>query len=149
MRLADRARILDVLAYYCEQIDNYTIPRLSTIFTEDCVFDAGPGNGGPQAGNDFSAMVARQAAFRHTQHQLGQSRIEFTAEDAATGLTYATAWHERWDSSVIVARLRYVDEYQLRNGRWLIHRRRLEALGVEGGPTDAWNWVYRAAAVAS
>lgn len=142
-RAADRIQIADLLAFYCEQIDNYAIGGLSDIFTPECTFDAGPGNGGPRVGNDFSAMAARQARYRRTQHQLGQSRITFTGPDTADGLTYATAWHQHWDMSTMTARLRYVDQYLRREGRWFIHRRTLEAVGIEGGPEDVWNWADR------
>jgi hypothetical protein len=142
-RVADRVQIVDLLAFYCEQVDNYTIENLSTIFTPDCVFDAGPGHGGPRPGNDFGAVSARQARYRRTQHQLGQSRITFTGPDSAEGLTYVTAWHQYWDMSAMTARQRYVDQFRRRDGRWLIHRHRLEALGVEGSQEGGWNWADR------
>jgi hypothetical protein len=144
-RLADRVEIANLSASYCMSIDSYVIDDLIGLFSEDCVFDAGPGNGGPQTGNDFGPMAMRQAAFRRTQHQLGQAIIRFTGPDAASGVVYATAWHQRWDMTTLTARLRYIDEYVRRQGRWLIHRRTLEALGVEGGSEDAWNWATRRA----
>ncbi|MBG6238445.1 uncharacterized protein (TIGR02246 family) [Mycetocola sp. CAN_C7] len=140
-RLGDRVQIADLLAVYCEKLDDYDIDSVAEAFTEDCVFDPGPGNGGPRTGRDaiFPAQKVRMGIYRRTQHHLGQSRIRFDGEDAANGLTSVIAWHQRWDGSVGTARLRYDDRFVRRSGLWLIAERRLIELGVEGFAEGTWN----------
>ena len=75
--IRDRLAIADVLAAFCERVDEYDIPGLAEVFTEDCFTDYGPGRGGPVSGlAEVQARIARgQAEFRRTHHQLGQSRV--------------------------------------------------------------------------
>lgn len=140
-RLDERVQIADLLATYCEKLDDYDIDGVSELFAEDCVFDPGPGNGGPRTGRDeiFPAQKVRMGTFRRTQHHLGQSRVRFDGADTAYGLTSVIAWHQRWDHSVGIARLRYEDRFVRTDGGWLIAERRLIELGVEGFPEGTWN----------
>lgn len=142
--LADHAAIRDLLAAYCEHLDAYEIEAVGALFTELGVMDQGPGRGGPIAGRQaiVAGMLERQAVFRRTHHQLGQSRITCTG-DTAQSVTYVTAWHQRWDGSVVVARLRYEDELVRQNGGWRIQQRVSRALGVEGFQEAQWNWLER------
>ncbi len=142
--LLDRAAITDLLALYCERIDEYDIDGMAELFTEDCTTDYGPGRGGPVAGREaVRERIARgQAEFRRTHHQLGQSRIEIEG-GTASALTYVTAWHEHRDGARSCVRLRYVDELRRGPQGWLIASRRVEAAGVEGMEGVQWAWVPR------
>jgi 3-phenylpropionate/cinnamic acid dioxygenase small subunit len=139
-RVADRLRITDLLARYCEALDDYDFDDVAACFTDDCVFDPGPGMGGERRGssNVFPAQRVRMGRFRATQHQLGQSRIAFSSEDRATATTYVTAWHERWDGTTVTGRIRYIDVLARTSAGWRIAERRLVELGVEGMPTRTW-----------
>ena len=44
--LMDRQRIAEVIARYCERLDEYDIDGVVTTFTEDVVTDYGAGRGG-------------------------------------------------------------------------------------------------------
>lgn len=143
----DREAILDTLALYCERLDEYDIANVAHCFAVDAVADYGPGRGGQIAGRE--AIVARiasgQRVFRHTHHQLGQSRIQIRG-DIATALTYVTAWHERFTGEREIVCLRYRDELRRGTSAWQITRREIEVALVQGFPGVEWNWVKRAAA---
>ena len=143
--LRDRLAIADVLAAFCERVDEYDIAGLAEVFTEDCFTDYGPGRGGPVSGlAAVQARIARgQAEFRRTHHQLGQSRVTVTGDDA-TAVTYVTATHEHRDGARSRVHLRYLDRLRRTGGGWRIAERRAHAAVVEGMPGTAWEWVPRA-----
>jgi len=140
----DRAAIADVLAAFCERVDEYDIAGLADVFTEDCSTDYGPGRGGPVAGR--AAVLARiargQAEFRRTHHQLGQSRVTLDG-DSATAVTYVTATHEHRDGARSRVHLRYLDRLRRTPEGWRIAERRAHAAVVEGMADTAWVWVPR------
>lgn len=150
--LADRQAIQDLLAEYCERLDEYDLDGVAATFTENVVTDYGPGRGGRVVGRaEVRARIAGgQAVFRHTCHQLGQTRITLgPAPDEASGVTYVTAWHERFDDTRDTLRLRYLDRFRRQPyGQWLIAERRIEVMGVEGFPGVEWAWVARRPPVA-
>ena len=143
--LRDRLAIADVLAAFCERVDEYDIPGLAEVFTEDCFTDYGPGRGGPVSGlADVQARIGRgQAEFRRTHHQLGQSRVTL-AGDEATAITYVTATHEHRDGARSRVHLRYLDRLRRTPAGWRIAERRAHATVVEGMRGTDWVWVPRA-----
>ena len=143
--LLDRARITDVLARYCERLDEYDIDAMAQTFTEDAVTDYGPGRGGRVVGRAAirDRIATGQAAFRRTSHQLGQCLVTIDG-DRADAVTYVTAWHEWADGRQDALRLRYVDVLRRVDAdTWLVAERRVEAMGVEGFEGTEWTWVQR------
>jgi ketosteroid isomerase-like protein len=143
--LVDRQAIADVLAAYCQRLDEYDIDAVGEVFVEDGVMDQGPGRGGPIRGRAaiVAGMKARQARFRRTAHQLGQSSV-FLEGDSAQALTYVTAWHQTWEGEIQVVRLRYVDSLvRGATGSWKLARRTSQAMGVDNFDESQWNWVPR------
>lgn len=143
--LSDRQAICDLLARFCERIDEYDIDAVCELFSEDCVVDYGPGRGGEQRGRDSLRARLRtgQGQFAQTHHQLGQCRIEL-AGDRASAVTYVTAWHRRWDGSVETARLQYRDRLVRTAGGWQLGERVALATGIEGFEGVDWAWLPRA-----
>ena len=141
----NRAAIADVLALYCERIDEYDVDGVAALFTSDCVVDFGPGRGGVIRGREGvrARIASGQAGFRRTHHQLGQSRCS-VAGGRVRAVTYATASHEEWDGHRWRVGLRYVDELTPGSeGDWRIAERHVVAMLVEDGPTEGWAWVPR------
>jgi ketosteroid isomerase-like protein len=143
----DRVAITDVLALYCERIDEYDMDAVAELFTTDAVMDFGPGRGGVLRGR--AALRARfaggQAGFRRTHHHLGQVRLtpDDTAPDGRVhAVSSCSAGHERHDGTQWRVGLRYVDVLVREDG-WRIAERRIEAALVEGGPPDGWAWIGR------
>lgn len=144
--VAERQRIVDVLARYCERVDAYDMVGTAELFSAEATADYGPGRGGPVHGRDAirRRIAAGQAEFRRTHHQLGQSIVEVRGSEAEV-LTYVMAWHERWDGERAVACLRYRDRLgRGAGGSWEITARQVEAAVVWGFPGVAWTWVSRA-----
>lgn len=144
-QLIDRQLIADVLARYCQHLDEYDIDAIGAVFSDDAVMDQGPGRGGPVLGRQaiLAGMKTRQALFRRTCHQLGQSVVELHG-DTASALTYVNAWHQTWAGEVQTARLRYRDRLvRVAPGDWRIAHRQSQAMGVEGFGEAQWNWVER------
>lgn len=57
-------------------------------------------------------------------HQLSNQRIEFTGADTAEHRAYWTASRRRADGSIEIAFIgRLVDQFQRRDGQWLLQRR--------------------------
>jgi len=142
--LHDRQSIADVLATFCERIDEYDVDGLVDVFTPDCFVDYGPGRGGPVTGRD--AVLARiatgQSEFRRTQHQLGQSLVRLSG-DQADATTYVTAMHEAWDGDHSRVHLRYLDHLERSAHGWRIARRDVQACVVVGFADVPWNYVER------
>ena len=143
----DRVAVTDVLALYCERIDEYDMDAVVDLFTTDAVMDFGPGRGGALRGRE--ALRARfaggQAGFRRTHHHLGQVRL--TPDATAAGgrvraVSSCSAGHEQHDGTQWRIGLRYVDVL-VREDVWRIAERRIEAALVEGGPRDGWTWIGR------
>jgi len=143
--LLDRQQIADLLARYCERLDEYDIEEVAATFTHNAITDYGPGRGGEVVGRRQIAerIADGQASFRRTAHQLGQSIVTIDG-DQATATTYVTAWHEWRDDRQEALRLRYIDQLVRTTDGWLIAHRRLEAMGVEGFAGAEWTWVQRA-----
>jgi ketosteroid isomerase-like protein len=145
--LAARAEIADVLATFCERIDEYDWQGAADVFAEDCLVDYGAGRGGPVHGRAACAERFRkgQGEFRLTHHQLGQSRVTVDADGArASATTYITAWHEDWSGARSVVRLRYLDQFVRVGETWQIVDRHVHAAGIEGFDGVEWDWVPRA-----
>ena len=142
--LVDKAAVAELMALYCERVDEYDIDAVAALFTADCFTDYGPGRGGPVAGREAvrDRIAAGQAQFRRTQHQLGQSRVTVDG-DRAAATTYVTATHEEWDGAQWRAHLRYVDELARGGDGWLFASRRVHAAVIEGKPEIVWEWVPR------
>lgn len=147
MRFEDRAAIAEVLALYCERVDEYDIDAVAALFTEDCLTDYGPGRGGQVTGRAAvrDRIATGQAQFRRTHHQLGQSRVVFDSAnpDRANAVTYVTASHEEWDGRQWRAHLRYVDALARTPAGWRLAARRVHATLIENRPEIAWEWVAR------
>jgi hypothetical protein len=140
-----RLAVTDLLTDYTILVDHYDIDGVADLFTEDCVTDYGPGRGGLVIGRDNVRERIRrgQAEFRRTHHQHGQVRVTLDGFDAATVVSYLTAWHERWDGSRERVFLRYLDKVVNGADGWRIAERRVVASGVEGFEGVEWVWVDR------
>ncbi len=143
--LVRRQQVLDLLARYCERVDEYDIDAMADCFSETATTDYGPGRGGPVAGRNAIARRIRagQAEFTRTHHQLGQCRLS-TDERSGSSLAYVTAWHERWNGDVETACLRYRDDVvRDADGAWRIAVRRVDAAVLDGFAGVPWTWVER------
>ncbi len=140
-------QIRDVLAEYCERLDEYDIAGVAACFSADARADYGAGRGGLVIGRDAIAarIAAGQRPFRRTHHQLGQIRITLN-EDHAEAVSYVTAWHELASGRKDVVCLRYYDKLIRDQDGWLITARAIAVNLVDGFEGTTWNWVKRRSA---
>jgi 3-phenylpropionate/cinnamic acid dioxygenase small subunit len=143
--LIERQEILDVLARYCECIDDCDFEGLAEVFARDCIVDYGPGRGGVLEGVDAvrDQLGGVVPTFVHTQHQLGQVRMSERSDGSWDTTAYATAWHELPDGSKGISRVRYVDRLVHTEEGWRIAERKMFALGTEGWKGVEYRFVER------
>ena len=130
----DRADILATVDRYATALDRRKWELLEDVFTADLTFDAGE-----WVMEDRESYVAMVKTYLGgcgpTQHLLGNYRIEFQGDDAATSACYVKAFHLDRDRG---AELTYDmgGEYRDRLRRtpegWRIHHRTLEVFYETG-----------------
>jgi hypothetical protein len=130
----DRLRIVDLVHAYCRGVDSIDESTLAGVFTEDCAVDYGPGMGGRRQGRDVvvAGLLAGLPNFDATHHQVSNIEIRFDETDAATGVTYVTAWH-RFPDARPDATLwgQYHDRFVRTPSGWRIAERVLFVSGQE------------------
>ena len=131
---ADRAEIYGVLVRYCRGIDRRDAAAVRDAYHADAYDDHGSYKGGVDG---FLEFVDKEVwgRFRTTMHKLGQSLIEVDG-DRARAETYAVCHHVAAeggrDVDDSVNGIRYLDQFERRDGVWRIARRELR-----------WEWVRR------
>lgn len=137
-------QIRDLLARYCECVDEYDIEGVGACFSDDAIADYGAGRGGEVRGREAIAarIAAGQKPFRRTHHQLGQIRIKLDG-DRAEARSYQMTWHELESGRKDLVCLRYLDKLQKIAAAWQITYRTIEVTLVDGFPGTEWNWVAR------
>jgi hypothetical protein len=132
--LEDREAIRDVIAAYAHAVDRRRWDMMAQVFHVDAIFGFGPIEG------DWRGFVEQARGIidpcTATQHQLGQTLIAFSGDNAADCETYMTAMHivpvgyprpevfpARAETYAAIIAGRYVDRFEKRDGEWRIARR--------------------------
>jgi 3-phenylpropionate/cinnamic acid dioxygenase small subunit len=135
-QLIDRQEISDVLVEYCCALDGMDLPRLSELFTKDCVVDYGPDERLRSNGSDaLEISLERMWRWSRTSHHLSNVKIRFDGDDDAHVRSYVHAWHERADGSTATIFGQYHDIFVRENSRWRIAERRMVMNGSDAGFT--------------
>ena len=130
-RLGDEQAIRDVLGRYWRGIDRRD-PELVLGTYHPGAYDDHGYYKGPVEGFVDSLAPGVWDYFANTQHFAGNLQIDFAASDRARVESYAEAHHIQRTDSVdrdLVYGLRYVDDFERRDGEWRIARR-----------VCAWDW---------
>ncbi|RIX28656.1 nuclear transport factor 2 family protein [Amnibacterium setariae] len=131
--LEDRFAIRDLFDAYAHCADRRDAEGQAALFTEDTRFAvhmAGADTDPTYVLHGRDALMPVFEDLRQydvTTHFNGQSRINLNG-DTATGESYTIAhhlWTEDGDRRIMVASLRYLDDFRKINGRWLFAARRL------------------------
>lgn len=139
--LVARESIRDLIARYNANGDSGRFAQVAELFTDDAVYDV-EGVQHIGAAGVFEVMTTAAAAMGSNgapsmvRHLTSTTQIDLTNETSATARSY---WQvllphglDHWG--------RYLDTYELRDGHWLISRRKVVVDGqVEGG----WDWTQR------
>jgi len=138
-RLEDLESIKQLKARYCEICDdNHNLEMITTIFTEDAVWEAegiGRANG---HGEIVKLFAGFQKAISFSQHMVQNPIIEVKG-DTATGrwyffgmFTYYKNYQARWQAA------RYHEDYQKINGVWKIKHLRVQAPVMSARYETGW-----------
>jgi hypothetical protein len=135
--LTARVEIHDVLLRYCRGLDRVDMQLVRGSFHPDAwiQFPESLHQGSLDGFVEF--LSAEMPRFVRTMHFLGNSLIEFDGPEVAHVETYLEADHQgseshHWKNETVKLWARYLDRFELRDGKWLIARRRLSV-----------DWMYR------
>ena len=132
---ADRLAIRELIDAYAHCADRWDAKGQMSLFTEDTRFlvfmDA-------TAAEPTQTLHGRESlapvfdnlnTYRATTHFNGQSTVTLDGDDRATGESYCIAHHIGVDDSgrrtLMIASIRYLDEFTKQDGDWYFAERRL------------------------
>ena len=131
---ADRLAIRELVDAYAYCADRRDARSQMALFTADAHFVVYMDAKDPQPSQELHSREALAPVFADlnryaaTMHFVGQSTILTLADDRATGETYCLAHHlglEGDKRRLMIAALRYADQFSKKNGAWLFAERRL------------------------
>lgn len=141
---ADRLAIRELIDAYAHCADRRDAKGQMALFTEDTRFLAFMDATAAEPTQDLRGREALAPVFdnlntyRATTHFNGQSTVSL-AGDRATGESYCIAHHISVDDigrrTIMIASLRYLDEFTKRDGEWFISERRLMVDWTETRPS--------------
>jgi hypothetical protein len=141
--LSARAEIHDAVLRYCRGLDRVDMELVRGVFFPDAwvQFPASLHQGSVDGFVEF--LTGEMPRFVRTMHFLGNSLIEFDGPNIAHVETYLTADHQgtevhQWANQTVKLWARYLDRFELRDGEWLIARRRLATGWMYQYPSDGW-----------
>jgi len=117
-RLFDERAIRRCLTDYCRAIDRIDADLLRTVFHPDSHAAYGSYNGSGPGFVDY-AIPRERDRWRASQHTIGNSTIDFVADDVAHVETYVHAELVA-ENSVVHFGGRYIDRFERRDGQWKI-----------------------------
>jgi len=131
--------IIDVLGRYCAAIDDGDAESWVDLFTPDAVWEVG----GPAARINFEIVghaELRRFAEHHTRppeawhkHCIVEPRVDVRG-DNATSSSYTFRLDGFPDGPVLQSFGRYLDRFELHDGRWLIARHTVEVQSSRPSP---------------
>jgi hypothetical protein len=131
---ADRLAIRELVEAYAHCADRRDAKGQMSLFTADTHFVVYMNAKDPTPSQELHSREALAPVFAElnkydaTTHFIGQSTIFALTGDRATGETYCLAHHVTVDAGrrrVMLASLRYLDEFVKTDGAWLFAERRL------------------------
>jgi ketosteroid isomerase-like protein len=142
---ADRLAIRELIDAYARCADRRDAKGQMSLFTEDTRFlvfmDA-------TAAEPTQTLHGRESlapvfdnlnTYRATTHFNGQSTVSLDGDDRATGESYCIAHHIGVDDSgqrtLMIASIRYLDEFTKQDGDWFFAERRLMVDWTETRPS--------------
>jgi ketosteroid isomerase-like protein len=137
--IADRLALRALVDEYAWHTDRYDYDAYAALFTTDAeVTVTNAGETVPvvrqQGRTEIRDVLRRNDCFERTFHSVTNHVVNFSAPDAATGVTYCVAHHlcpPGASPRTVVMFIRYHDEYRRTKCRWQFASRRLEMAWLE------------------
>jgi uncharacterized protein (TIGR02246 family) len=124
-RLEDRFAINDLIADYCNAIDDRDLEKFLALFTEDAVLRHKDGvmrlNGKPAIRDYYGARFANYGVTFHYPHSC---RLSFEGRGLAAGVVTGHA-EMGVDGRLVIAAIRYTDQYRQTDAGWCFAEREL------------------------
>jgi hypothetical protein len=136
--LWDKEAIRDLVYRYSYYFDKNQREEFLDLFAEDCVFDPGPGSGGPVHGRAALADPSRRRALAATSHHNANVLITFDGPGRALVHTTFFAWHRLADGREPLVWGYYDDIVVRHDDRWRFAQRVVRVYGDSGFGTS-WN----------
>jgi uncharacterized protein (TIGR02246 family) len=135
-QLVDVEEIKRLKARYFRALDTKAWKEFGSVFTVDAVLEVPEAAMVTEGRDAIVAAVSSALVGTTTVHHGHMPEIELNGPDTARG-TWAMADYVEWPASESGARVglrgfgHYHEEYVRRDGRWYIHRSRLERLRID------------------
>lgn len=133
-KLVEKEAIRELRHLYSHHFDGHDVDALAELFTEDAVCEFGPAFGGDWVGraqirDKFAQVIGHEGPRFGVLHVVSNPWIRFVDEQTANGRWYLQDLRttEGVDNPLILFGI-YDDVYHKRDGRWLIHRTRIDFL---------------------
>jgi len=140
--IADRDTIREVIDAYAFCADTRDAKGQMALFTEDCLFRVWMDERQTEPNQVITSREGLAPVFDNlniytsTMHFIGQSKIVLSG-DTATGLTYCIAHHLFGnEKKLMIAALRYYDEFTKINGKWFFKKRDIKVAWIENRPQN-------------
>ncbi|TVY00710.1 nuclear transport factor 2 family protein [Cohnella terricola] len=143
--IADRDAIRDLIDAYAFCADTRDAKGQMALFTEDTLFRVFMDESQTEPSqtvhnrNDLAPIFDNLNIYTSTMHFNGQSKITLSG-NTATGITYCFAHHltiEGDDKKLMVAAIRYYDEFIKIDDTWFFKKRDLKVAWVENKPLNS------------
>ena len=129
-KLEARAEIAELASAYAIACDEHDMPRLSSLFAEDAVFDSPSGFLKANSRQEICDMFVRVFKIRGPGYHWTHDhfvRFDDNKPDEATGLVLSHA-ETLPGPDVSLSAMRYEDRYRREAGRWVFARRSISFL---------------------
>ena len=143
---ADRLAIRELVDAYAHCADRRDAKGQMALFTEDTRFLVFMDYGSPEPTQELHGRESLAPVFGNlniyaaTMHFNGQSTVSLDG-NRATGESYCLAHHlkvaEDRQRTLMVASIRYLDQFSKQDGRWLFAERRLMVNWIDTLPSKA------------
>ncbi|NND82291.1 MAG: nuclear transport factor 2 family protein [Gammaproteobacteria bacterium] len=121
--MSDRFEIQDLIAEYCDIIDQGDFDRLNDVFTEDAFIDYSAMGGAAGSRDEIITFLNNvMPMFINTQHMISNYQIKIDG-DTASGRIMCFNPMEISGNPVFFLGLWYVDEYRRTPDGWRISKR--------------------------
>ncbi|WP_020560102.1 nuclear transport factor 2 family protein [Thiofilum flexile] len=140
-QLHDEKEIRTIIDLYANYADTKQTDKQVALFSDDCkvkIYYDSTSDIPTQVIEEKESLkqliIASLSPFPKTMHFNGQSIINMVSDTEATGIVYCRAYHyskEGDTEKLMIAPIRYEDQYKKSEGRWYFAERKLIVQWIE------------------
>ncbi len=124
-RIESRTAIAELVANYCQGVDNFDAEKFMGIWHEDAHFDMGPPIGASSGRQEIRRTLETViwTGWSETHHWTSNLVVRFDGPDHAHGVCDTCALGILADGATQLIAATYTDTYERREGEWRIAKR--------------------------